>query len=190
MAEATSPTIRTFQVFPDIPAVLEPLMELAHNLWWVWHPDAVELFRRLDRKLWEDVYHNPVKMLGAIPQAKLAVAAKDEGYIAHMKRVCDAFKANLADQGWFQQTHVDKLKMLVAYFSAEFGLHESLPIYSGGLGVLAGDHLEKRQRARRCRWSASGCSTATAISSNTSRPTAGSRRLIPSWISTTCRSSR
>ena len=66
------PTIRTFQVFPDLPAELEPLLELARNLWWVWNPDAVELFRRLDRKLWEDVYHNPVKMLGSIAQSKLA----------------------------------------------------------------------------------------------------------------------
>ncbi len=74
MADAV-PTIRTFQVFPDLPASLEPLLELARNLWWVWNPDAVELFRRLDRKLWEDVYHNPVKMLGTIAQTKLAAAA-------------------------------------------------------------------------------------------------------------------
>ena len=68
MADATLPTIRTFQVFPDIPETLQPLLELAQNLWWVWHPDAVELFRRLDRKLWEDVYHNPVKLLGRSPR--------------------------------------------------------------------------------------------------------------------------
>ena len=60
----TQPTIRTFQVFPDVPAPLQPLLEMAQNLWWVWHPDAVELFRRLDRKLWDEVYHNPVKLLG------------------------------------------------------------------------------------------------------------------------------
>ena len=74
MADASVPNIRTFQVFPDIPASLQPLLELARNLWWVWQHDAIELFRRLDRKLWEDVYHNPVKMLGVISQEKLAAA--------------------------------------------------------------------------------------------------------------------
>src|SRR6476619_7347155 len=142
MAEALAPTIRTFQVFPDVPAPLEPLLEMAHNLWWVWQPDAVELFRRLDRKLWDEVYHNPVKLLGTISQTKLAAAAEDDGYVAHLKRVYDLFRLHLEAHGWFHQNHPDKEKMLVAYFSAEFGLHESLPIYSGGLGVLAGDHLK------------------------------------------------
>jgi glycogen phosphorylase len=142
MGDAVAPTIRTFQVFPDVPEPLAPLLELAHNLWWVWNPDAVELFRRLDRKLWEDVYHNPVKMLGVIPQSKLLAAARDEGYLAHMRRVHEEFKDHLSRPGWFNQTHGDKSKMLVAYLSAEFGLHECLPIYSGGLGILAGDHLK------------------------------------------------
>ena len=142
MADGVLPTIRTFQVFPDLPPELEPLLDLARNLWWVWNPDAVELFRRLDRKLWEDVYHNPVKMLGSIAQAKLQHAAKDDGFRAHLNRVSAAFKEHLSQPGWFNENHPDKSKMLVAYFSAEFGLHESLPIYSGGLGILAGDHLK------------------------------------------------
>src|SRR4051812_29777294 len=142
MADTLAPTIRTFQVFPDLPEPLEPLLKLAHNLWWVWQPDAVELFRRLDRKLWEDVYHNPVKLLGAIAQSKLAAAATDEGYLAHMNRVHAAFREHLNQPGWFKEHHPDKERLLVAYFSAEFGLHESLPIYSGGLGILAGDHLK------------------------------------------------
>jgi starch phosphorylase len=136
------PTIRTFQVFPDIPGPLAPLPELAHNLWWVWNPDAVELFRRLDRKLWEDVYHNPVKLLGTMPQEKLVAAAQDDGYLAHLRRVYEDFKAHLSRPGWFHEHYGDKPKMKVAYFSAEFGLHECLPIYSGGLGILAGDHLK------------------------------------------------
>src|SRR3954468_170915 len=142
MADIASPTIRTFQVFPDIPQPLLPLLELAHNLWWVWHPDAVELFRRLDRKLWEEVYHNPVKMLGMIEQSKLMAAAGDDGYLAQLNRLYEAYKRHLQEHGWFHQNHTDKSKLKVAYFSAEFGLHESLPIYSGGLGVLAGDHLK------------------------------------------------
>jgi starch phosphorylase len=147
MADFLTPSIRTFQVFPDVPAALQPLLELANNLWWVWHPDAVELFRRLDRQLWDDVYHNPVKLLGVIDQTKLSAASTDDGYMAHMNRVHQAFKAHLSEPGWFQKSHpanppVGKNPFLVAYFSAEFGIHESLPIYSGGLGILAGDHLK------------------------------------------------
>ncbi len=143
MADFANPTIHTIQVFPDVPEKLQPLIELAHNFWWVWHPDAIELFRRLDRDLWETVYHNPVKLLGAIEQSKLAAAAQDEGYLAHMTRVHDAFQLHMREHGWFHKTHAgDAQKLLVAYFSAEFGLHESLPIYSGGLGILAGDHLK------------------------------------------------
>jgi len=136
------PTIRPFQVFPDVPEPLAPLLELAHNMWWVWQPDGVELFRGLDRRLWETVNHNPVKLLGVLPQSRLNAAAEDDGYIAHMKRVYEAFKRHKSEAGWFQRVHGDKSRMLVAYFSAEFGLHESLPMYSGGLGVLAGDHLK------------------------------------------------
>jgi len=142
MADFNVPTIRAFQVFPDVPPALAPLLELANNLWWVWHPDAVELFRRLDRHLWEDVHHNPVKLLGIINQKVLAQMANDDGYLAYLHRVYDAFKTHLTEKGWFNRTYGDKAKTLVAYFSAEFGLHESLPIYSGGLGVLAGDHLK------------------------------------------------
>src|SRR5579884_813868 len=134
MADSSAPTIRTFQVFPDLPTPLEPLLELARNLWWVWNPDAVELFRRLDRKLWDDVYHNPVKMLGSISQAKLAAAANDDGYLAHLGRVYTAYREHMGPKGWFNENHGDlSHKLHIAYFSAEFGLHESLPIYSGGL---------------------------------------------------------
>ena len=142
MADFNLPTVRTFQVFPDLPQTLIPLQELAHNLWWVWHPDAVELFRRLDRDLWEDVNHNPVKMLGMMDQAHLVDIAADDSYLAHLNRVYGAFKAHLAETGWYHKAHGAKGNQLIAYFSAEFGIHESLPVYSGGLGVLAGDHLK------------------------------------------------
>src|SRR5438045_5907123 len=139
---AVAPNIRTFQVFPDVPDPLEPLLELARNLWWAWNPDAIDLFRRLDRQLWDEVYHNPLKMLGIIEQGNLVAASKDEAYLAHLQRVYAAFQAHLQGKGWFKDTHPDKGDLRVAYFSAEFGLHESLPIYSGGLGILAGDHLK------------------------------------------------
>lgn len=145
MADPTAapvPKIRTFQVFPDVPDPLEPLLEMAKNLWWVWNPDAAELFRRLDHLLWEEVHHNPVKLLGAIEQQRLASRAKDEGYLAQMRRVYATFKDHVDTKGWFHEAHPDKAKLKIAYFSAEFGIHESLPIYSGGLGILAGDHLK------------------------------------------------
>ncbi|HEY1923490.1 MAG TPA: alpha-glucan family phosphorylase [Tepidisphaeraceae bacterium] len=141
-----TPNIKTFQVFPDVPAPLQPLLEMANNLWWVWHPDAAELFRRLDRNLWEEVNHNPVKLLGIIDQKRLLEMAANDGYMAQLSRVYDAFKYHLKETGWFAKSHAavaaQKKPLLAAYFSAEFGLHESLPVYSGGLGILAGDHLK------------------------------------------------
>ena len=143
MSEYAIPSVRTFQVFPDLPESLLPLLELAKNFWWVWQPDAVELFRRLDRKcLWEDVYHNPVKLLGQLSQARLGEIAADDGLMVHINRVYSNFKKHLAEPGWYKDAHGDQPTLHVAYFSAEFGVHESLPIYSGGLGILAGDHLK------------------------------------------------
>lgn len=142
MADEIAPAIRTFQVFPDMPAALQPLTELSQNLWWIWHPDAVELWRRLDRDLWSKVNHNPVRLLGTIAPSALKEAASNDGFIAHMKRVYEAFQHHLQEHGWYKLHHPEHTDLLVAYFSAEFGIHESLPIYSGGLGVLAGDHLK------------------------------------------------
>ncbi len=142
MTDFAVPSVRIFQVFPDLPKELSPLLEMARNFWWVWNPDAVEMFRRLDRKIWEDVYHNPVKLLGQVTQERLAAAALDDGYLSHISRVYLQFKDHLSAPGWYRETHAEQPDLHVAYFSAEFGLHESLPIYSGGLGVLAGDHLK------------------------------------------------
>src|ERR1041385_656421 len=112
MADGVAPTIRTFQVFPDLPASLAPLLEMANNLWWVWNHDAVELFRRLDRKLWDDTRHNPVKLLGIIEQSRLAAAAQDDGYLSHLKRVYEAFKKHLSEPGWFKKTYGEKSGLL------------------------------------------------------------------------------
>src|SRR4051812_33748642 len=118
MADFPTPTVRTFQVFPDLPPSLAPLLELARNLWWTWHPDAVDLFRRLDRDLWDQVYHNPIKLLGAIDQAKLLKASTNEGYLAHLARINAAFKLHLEEPGWFLEAHGNEPagKMKVAYF--------------------------------------------------------------------------
>ncbi len=135
---------RTFTVVPSLPPRIAPLTELAHNLWWSWNLDVVDLFRRLDRDLWEETGHNPVRMLGRISQERLEEAANDEGFIAHMMRVYQQLNRYMSStETWFHKEHAGRLKgMRVAYFSAEFGITEAMPNYSGGLGVLAGDHLK------------------------------------------------
>ncbi|MBN1661906.1 MAG: alpha-glucan family phosphorylase [Anaerolineae bacterium] len=133
----------TFRVIPALPARLEPLRELAHNLWWTWNHEAIDLFRRLDRDLWEEAGHNPVRILGVIRQERLEQVAEDDGFLAHMGRVYHEFDAYVKDTStWYQKTYGDVQDVRIAYFSAEFGLTESLGIYAGGLGVLAGDHLK------------------------------------------------
>ncbi len=134
--------IRTFVVVPTLPQPLERLRELAYNLWWSWNPVAIELFRRLDFDLWERVGHNPVALLSRISQTRLEQAARDAAYMAQFARVVDAFQLYINGRTWFQEVHPEFADRRMAYFSAEFGLHESLPIYSGGLGMLAGDHLK------------------------------------------------
>jgi starch phosphorylase len=121
---------------------MAPLLEIARNLWWCWNGDALELFRRLDARLWEDCYHNPVALLGRIDQDRLNSVARDEGFLAHLKRVGDRLSDYLNNPGWWQKSYGQSHEPLVAYFCAEFGISECLPMYSGGLGVLAGDHLK------------------------------------------------
>jgi starch phosphorylase len=142
MADINIPTLRTFRVIPDVPSPLEPLRALSQNLWWTWNHDAAELFRRLDRQLWEETRHNPVKLLGSLPQAKFQEFSSDQGYLAQLERVHDRFKKEMTGTCWYSRTQQEASQARIAYFSAEFGLHESVPIYSGGLGVLAGDHLK------------------------------------------------
>ncbi len=135
------PTVRKFVVVPAIPETLKPLTELAYNLWTLWNYDATGLFRRLDSELWEQTNHNPVRVLSLISQDKLASAAADEGFLAHMNRISADFKHYMSTPTWYTQTYPGN-KARIAYFSAEYGLHESVPIYSGGLGVLSGDHMK------------------------------------------------
>jgi starch phosphorylase len=134
--------IRTFTVLPRLPGRLQPLQKLAYNMWWCWNHEAVSLFRRVDDDLFTAVENSPVKLLGQIDQSRLEQLARDDGFLAHMDRVEAAFDAYMAAPTWFQETYGDQTDCRVAYFSAEFGIHESLPVYSGGLGVLAGDHLK------------------------------------------------
>jgi starch phosphorylase len=139
--------IRSFRVVPDLPPPLRPLLELAHNLWWTWHPEAVDLFKRLDRDLWQETYHNPVKLLGLVRQSVLDRFAEDQSYLHSLNNVYARFRSHMTRNSWCQRQHARLLDpqgecLRIAYFSAEFGLTECFQIYSGGLGCLAGDHLK------------------------------------------------
>lgn len=134
-------TFRTFNVSPSLPTVLEPLRKLAYNLHWDWNMESKDLFRRLDRDLWEESKHNPVLMLGTINQQRLQEVAEDEGFIAQMNRAAQELDDYLQNRAWYRKER-GKQAECFAYFSMEFGLAKCLPIYSGGLGVLAGDHLK------------------------------------------------
>jgi glycogen phosphorylase len=134
--------IRTFNVSPSLPQRLEPLRKLAYNLHWDWNVETKDLFRRLDSDLWESSHHNPVLMLGTISQGRLTEVVEDEGFLAQMDRAARQLEEYQTERTWYEKQRSDKPKECYAYFSAEFGLVDCLPIYSGGLGVLAGDHLK------------------------------------------------
>jgi glycogen phosphorylase len=132
----------TYNVVPSLPENLEKLREVAYNLHWSWNPDARELFRRLHMELWEDTSHNPVMMLGKISQERLMEVSHDDGFIAHLERVYNKLHSYLKEKTWFKKSYDYGDSFNIVYFSAEFGLTECLQTYSGGLGVLAGDHLK------------------------------------------------
>ena len=106
-------------------------------------PRPIELFRRLDSDLWESTGHNPVRMLGIVDQAPFEAAATDDSFLAHLDRALGQLRGYVSSPStWFQRTFGNARDLLVAYFSAEFGMTECLSIFAGGLGVLAGDHLK------------------------------------------------
>ncbi|HNX26267.1 MAG TPA: alpha-glucan family phosphorylase [Phycisphaerae bacterium] len=134
--------LRTFTIEPLLPQALEPLAMIAENIWWSWNHDAQDIFRRLDSDLWEATHHNPVAMLGQIDQFRLEEVSKDAGYVAQLQHVAKNLEEYMAAEGWWVQKYGKNEMPEIAYFCAEFGLTECLPIYSGGLGVLAGDHMK------------------------------------------------
>ncbi len=137
------PTVRRFNVVPALPPQLQQLRELAYNLRWTWDPASTDLFRRLDVTLWRNTGHNPVALLGQISQERLNAAADDDGYLAALADVWEEYERELKhSRTWYSRQAGPDLDCQIAYFSLEFGLTECLPIYSGGLGVLAGDHLK------------------------------------------------
>ncbi len=129
----------------NLPRRIRRLSPLAYNLWWTWHPEAKELFRRLNPFLWEQTGHNPVLHLRRVEAERLRAAVKDRAYLESYDQVIQAFERYMQDgrQTWYARSHPGQAGQTVAYFSTEFGLDETVPIYAGGLGVLSGDHLKE-----------------------------------------------
>jgi starch phosphorylase len=134
--------VRSFTVLPTLPEQLAGLKAIAGNMYWSWHSEFADLFRRIDSQLWEACGHNPVKLLGNVSQARLEDMAQNEGYLCQLKRAMEKMETSLNGASWFDKVYSRTKAGVIAYFSAEFGIHESLAIYSGGLGILAGDHLK------------------------------------------------
>ena len=134
--------VRTFTVVPSLPARMEALKDLAGNLWWTWAQEARDLFIRMDREAWEASGHNPVAMFSRIKQQRYNELALDENFLSALDRAKKSLDEYMTAKTYYSQASEGKRPTSIAYFCAEFGLHESLPIYSGGLGLLAGDHLK------------------------------------------------
>ncbi|WP_031292573.1 alpha-glucan family phosphorylase [Leptolyngbya sp. Heron Island J] len=135
--------IRTFNVTPTLPASLAPLRQLAENIHWDWDVETIDLFKRLDPDLWASSRYNPILMLSTISQDRLQTVAEDGGFLAQMHRAVERLEHYLSAQSWYDVNRANPTSHeCYAYFSMEFGLTTCLPVYSGGLGVLAGDHLK------------------------------------------------
>jgi glycogen phosphorylase len=133
-------------IFQTLPSRISRLQELAYNLWWSWHPEARALFSSLDPALWEQAGHNPVRLLSELQPQVLENAALDPTYLQQYDSALNEFDEYMhprPGETWFSRTFPELIDHTVAYFSAEFGLDESLPIYSGGLGILSGDHAKE-----------------------------------------------
>ena len=137
-----SPTRYSLEVNPRVPKRLARLEELANNLWYSWDRPTRALFAKLNPTLWDAVGHSPKALLKRIDEQRLIDAAADPAFLDSLTRVLAAFDAYHAEPPFRQNSGGFRPDDLVAYFCAEFGVHESLPIYSGGLGILAGDHCK------------------------------------------------
>ncbi len=137
--------IQHISVKPSLPEAIGRLDELAYNLVWSWLPGATDLFAAIDTGIWSATNHNPVRLLSEVDQERLNAVARCKTYLERYADVMRRFDAYMspAARTWIHDRHPDKSTQVIAYFSAEYGLHESLPIYSGGLGILSGDHLKE-----------------------------------------------
>jgi glycogen phosphorylase len=130
--------------FPDIPERISGIAEIAYNLWWSWHPEARMLFKMMNRALWKESWHNPVQMLRDLPAETLTSFGNDPDYLRQYDTVLAKFHDDIQTKTcWFEKNIPDPNCLPIAYFSAEYGLHHSLPFYAGGLGFLAGDYIKE-----------------------------------------------
>ncbi len=138
--------IRRFTVRPVLPAELAPLHDLALNLRWSWHPPTQDVFAAVDPERWDAVGHDPVRLLGAVDRDRFAELASDTGFRERLDAASADLAAYLGADRWYQRARGeqggDSLPRAIGYFSPEFGITAVLPQYSGGLGILAGDHLK------------------------------------------------
>lgn len=134
-------TLQIYKVYPAIPEPLSFLDYLARNLWWCWNHEAIDLFHRINPSLWEKIGKNPVAFLSLISQRRFDELSKDESFLGHLIRVKAKFERMFSYASQISELELDSNET-IAYLSMEFGLHESLPLFAGGLGVLAGDHLK------------------------------------------------
>ena len=130
-------------VNPQLPKRIEKLSEISNNLWWSWNTEFLRLFRKIDNDLWEKCGKNPVKFLKQVSQDRLEAVSKDLIFLHEYDKCVENFEDYMNSKDtWFENKYPDNKNDLIAYFSAEYGLDETIPIYSGGLGILSGDHLK------------------------------------------------
>jgi phosphorylase/glycogen(starch) synthase len=137
----TQPRLRSFSVVTDLPQALTRFKELSNNLWWVWHKDAQELFEWIDADKWKESNHNPVYFLDNMDRSRLNHLSGDIEFMGRFTNVLERFDAYMSEKDTANHAGIT-WDNPISYFSMEFGLHESIPIYSGGLGLLAGDHIK------------------------------------------------
>jgi starch phosphorylase len=136
------PSVRSFTILPALPETLRDLDFIARNMFWTWNLEFVDLFKRIDSNLWKACGYNPIKLLGTVAQETLEGLSENQGFICELQRAAEKLRAYLDSPTWFEKVSAKYDKPIISYFSAEFGIHECLPVYSGGLGILAGDHLK------------------------------------------------
>ena len=130
-------------VNPQLPKRIEKLSEIANNLWWSWNTEFLRLFQRIDGDLWEISNKNPIKFLKHVSQERLENVAKDVNFLKEYDKIVEDFEGYMNSKStWFSKKYPEEKDDLIAYFSAEYGLDQTIPIYSGGLGILSGDHLK------------------------------------------------
>lgn len=134
--------IREYEVKVKLPKELKPLETMAYNLWFAWNSSATALYKNIDEKIWEESEHNPIAVISSLTSEKCKNLMNDDVFMSSLHDVYENFQQYMNLPRWFKKAHKNSSDMLVAYFSAEYGIHESVQLYSGGLGILSGDHCK------------------------------------------------